>query len=147
MTTLFTQLTAFQTKVDKNLAQILRNATKLAYNSVLELSPVDTGSYRGSWRIGKGGTDTSSQTYGDPGRAEGATQGSAPTSAEVAYRKSRLLSIRKPDDKIFISNSIRYGVYVEFGSPKNPPRNVLAIATARVSAQLAQVQTSGVETL
>lgn len=91
-----------------------------AYKSLVELSPVRTGSFRASWRMSVNTVDTTKFTFTD------VINPAPPPNPPV-------LKTLKYNDRIIISNSHEYGIYLENGSPSTLPIGMVRKTVAKLS--------------
>lgn len=83
-----------------NLKNIRRNLAFLLYNSIVKLTPVDTGRARGNWLITTG--RPSSKTIDIKGH-------------EIQHRNLNNVPLPEGDKSIFISNNLPYINKLEYG--------------------------------
>lgn len=94
------------------------------YNGAVNRSPVYTGSYRASWRIGVGSPDESVTNGGSP---------TAPLGKPVFYwPKGFVLG-----QTVYVSNNQPYAQRIERGWSGQAPGGVLALAVASASMRRA----------
>jgi hypothetical protein len=93
------------------------------YQGAVNRSPVETGSYRASWRIGFGAPDGSTTTGGLPG---------LPLPRPPFYWPKGY----KVGEIVFVSNNKPYAQSLERGHSKQAPMGVLALAVASASVRL-----------
>jgi hypothetical protein len=93
------------------------------FNGAVNRSPVYTGSYRASWRIGIGSADESVTTGGSP---------EAPLPKPPFYwPKGYVLG-----QTVVVSNSIAYANEIERGHSSKAPAGVLALAVASANLKI-----------
>lgn len=101
------------------------------YAEVLRRSPVDTGRFRASWRIGVQRADLSIEPPRSSKPEAQGDLGSAPTGAEMAVATSKLASA-KFSDTLFITNNVIYAGRLEYGHSRQAPRGVMRVSVAHV---------------
>lgn len=125
----FTQdLTNFVAKTKVNGALVVKKLAFDAFAGVLRRSPVDTGRFRGSWRIAVDQTDLS-VAPADP-------KVPAPDGGALANAK---LGGVKWGQSVMISNNLPYGPALENGHSGQAPQGVLKITFAEVIGGFARV--------
>lgn len=118
-----------KTKLRAN--QVLRKIAFDAFYQLLLRSPVDTGRFRGSWRIGVNKVDLTFEPPMEKG--SGPTPGSAPVGSEIA-RAEGVIKTAVFGDTIHISNSLDYGEFLENGSSRQAPQGMLRLTFEHISA-------------
>lgn len=93
------------------------------YLGAVNRSPVETGSYRASWRIGYGAPDESTTTGGAPGFP----LPRPPFYWPKGYRLG---------ETVYVSNNKPYAYELERGHSKQAPNGVLALAVASASIKI-----------
>lgn len=145
----FTQnITTFFQKTGIKLDLIVKKLAFDGFKGVLFRSPVDTGRFRGSWRIGIGRINLSvlkdltgpkASNFIGPvpaGAASPPAPHSPPTSAELAFASSKLSSV-KFGTKVVISNNLPYAIPLENGHSKQAPAGVLIITFLEIKSNFA----------
>ena len=99
---------AFKSSVALGVVIANLKLAEQAYNLLVQYSPVDTGSFRASWRVAINRIDTSVTNSADRGNP-------------IPPQKFPQLRGFRPGDKINITNSQPYGPYLEFGTPIMSP--------------------------
>lgn len=94
------------------------------YNGAVNRSPVYSGSYRASWRIGFGAPDESTTTGGSP---------LAPLPRPPFYWPKGYVM----GDTVYISNNQPYAMRIERGWSDFAPHGVLAVAVASARMKMA----------
>ena len=110
----------FQIMIDDDAAQIVKDTARKLFTAVVSRTPVRTGRARASWRLSVDKPDTTVAPVG--GSPESPQPAPKPTG--LRFRKPRV---------VYITNSIPYLQYLEYGSPTTP-------ATGMVAASLASFQ-------
>ena len=93
---------------------------------MIDMSPVDTGRFRGNWQVGLGAINQSTSAALDPsgeatkGRAQAALQG------------------WKPGQTIYLSNSLPYALRLERGWSQQAPSGVVRLTVQRYGDALAE---------
>jgi hypothetical protein len=108
---------------------VLRKLAFTAYRNLILKSPVDTGRFRASWRIGVDVVDLS--TYPEvthKGIAQGGYADPPPDDSGV----QAVIGTAKFGQVIFITNNLPYAQPLEDGSSKQAPQGVLAITMAEL---------------
>ena len=100
-----------------------------ALAGVLLRSPVDTGRFRGSWRVGINATDLSS--LGPQKRG-----GNALRASEGEQKK---ISTAVLGDTVFISNNVPYAKKLEEGSSRQAPQGILGTTVQELALKLNQI--------
>jgi len=99
---------------------VLRKVAFDGYRGLLFRSPVDTGRFRGNWRISIGFTDrTTTEATSSAG------PGAPPTTGEASQAILALGRVRWRDS-IHISNSLPYAEVLEAGSSNQAPNGILS---------------------
>ena len=102
--------------------QRVRTFVRDIYLGAVNRSPVYTGSYRASWRIGFGSPDGSVTTGGSP---------EVPLSRPPFYWPKAYIM----GETVFVSNNQPYANAIERGHSKQAPTGVLALAVASARAR------------
>ena len=100
---------------------------KLAFDGlagVLRRSPVDTGRFRGSWRLSLDVVDSSVEPQPKRGTKGPRRRGSPPGGSEIAGALTELKKVTR-HKTIHISNSLPYSVRLEEGSSKQSPNGIV----------------------
>lgn len=99
---------AFKATVALGIVVANLKLAEQAFNLLVQYSPVDTGSFRASWRVAINRVDRTITTSADRANA-------------LPAPKFPQLRGFRPGDKINITNSQPYGPYLELGTPKMVP--------------------------
>lgn len=115
--------------VDLHVVDFVRLLALRFLYGVIRRSPVDTGRFRGSWRIGVGSPsdDVAPEGYEATGSVGALDAGS---DAEGSLRGI------KGDDVVFITNSLPYAVPLEEGWSKQAPHGMVKITVAELEAEI-----------
>lgn len=114
-------ISAFIKKTGLRADIVLRKIGLDAYTGVLLRSPVDTGRFRASWRIGVNEADTS---VSPPRKRRSAKQGAPPTAGEGG-RAGAKIDEAKFGDTIIISNNLPYARPLELGHSGQAPQGIV----------------------
>jgi len=98
----------------------VKSYVRAIYLGAVNRSPVETGSYRASWRVGFGAPDESTTTGGAPG---------LPLPRPPFYWPKGY----KLGETVFVSNNKPYAMAIERGHSHQAPTGVLALAVASAS--------------
>lgn len=120
MATFGQQIKAFANKTGVRMDKVVRKIALDTYVGVVKRSPVDTGRFRGNWRVALNRADLTT-TEEVPAESQGVTTGSSPTPGERA-KASRAISEYQAGDVIIISNNLPYGKFLNDGSSRQAPR-------------------------
>ena len=104
-----------ETRVDETLQTIVLKIGE----SVVTLSPVDTGRFKGNWQLGIDQTTTSSLVRMDP-------EGFA-TLSEIAQKVNSFTA----GQIAYIQNHVLYGYDLEYGSSMQAPDGVVRVTAQR----------------
>ena len=111
--------------VDLHVRDFIRLLALKFLTGVVLRSPVDTGRFRGSWRIGTGQVDESVEAEGG---------GGDPSQTEPG-------KLSRYDGKsiVYITNSLPYAVRLEEGWSKQAPKGMVAITIAEIEAEIGSI--------
>lgn len=110
----------------------VRQVARDAFNNCVNNSPVYTGRYRSSWRIGLDSIDPSTEVELPQ------SQSKNPVSAANAIQQAEsALKQFKVGQTIYLSNSVPYAEAIELGtvSPLKAPRGVLIVSLEQTIQQ------------
>lgn len=110
-------LSGFATEVEKTQNKRLRAAALQALSGVIERSPVDSGTFRGSHRVSVGSADN--------GYDLGETDKTG--SATLAKGSAAIQAVRAPFTVIYVQSNLPYSETLENGNSKQAPQGVYAI--------------------
>lgn len=99
----------FADKTKLSMDVVVRKTTIDITNSLIRLSPVRTGRFRGNWMIGVGSVDVSTIEAVDP---DGSTTRARITSVAESLRAGGI---------VYITNSLPYARRLEYGWSKQAP--------------------------
>ncbi|MDF1685359.1 MAG: HK97 gp10 family phage protein [Parvibaculaceae bacterium] len=94
-----------------------------ALRGVVNMSPVDTGRFRGNWNVGVGQLDPLITDKVDKSGAATISQGSAEINSSKAYQV------------IHLTNSLPYAQKLELGSSKQAPAGMVSVTFSNLQAQ------------
>lgn len=109
-------------RLDREVSARAKAASQRVFNSVVERSPVRTGSFRASWRVSKNVID------------ESVTNGGAPE-APLPPPSFPHLELRV-GDQVYISNNQPYALKLEYGWSQQAPMGILRAAMASLQGKL-----------
>lgn len=117
-------------KAGDKAEMVVRKTALELQSSMIEMSPVDTGRFKGNWQCGVGGvnTDTSSGEDKSGSGAIGRTQAT--------------LEGWKPGQTIALTNSLPYARRLEYGWSKQAPGGMVRLTVQNYSAALAKAVAS-----
>lgn len=117
---------AFAKRVKQSRDKILRQLALSVYNDLLNFSPVDTGLFRGSWKIGI------NQPKSGPGRKRKTSQDPAALAA---------ISKLKWGNKIFFTNTVDYAIYLEWPNVHSAqaPNGIVRPTMQRLRLRIAEL--------
>ncbi len=113
---------------------ILRKLALDCFTRMILRSPVDTGRFRASWRVGVDRIDFSEHPFI-------ATRGAAISPPQVAAMES-ILKSAVYGKTIFITNNLHYGPRLEDGWSRQAPQGVMRITLIEVAANFAKTVAS-----
>lgn len=116
---------AYVVKTNKNLDVAMRTLALHAYGVMVLRSPVDTGAFRASWRIGVDAPDLSYVV------AQGGPN-SIPATNSIAAAQSNALAITA-QSTVYLTNNAPYALELEYGkSHTQAPLGILLVGTEEV---------------
>ena len=115
--------------VDLHVRDFVRLLALKFLVGVIIRSPVDTGRFRGSWRIGIGEADGSVNAEG----------GSKEEPQAIERGETGKLSRYDGRSKVYITNSLPYAVRLEEGWSDQAPKGMVAITIAELEAEIASI--------
>ncbi len=130
-------ITSFCNKTGLKADVVLRKIGLDALAGLILMSPVDTGRFRGSWRIGIDQTDLTTlpadfNRKRDNGMAETARQ-TATNNGTAAIGKAKF------GQTILLTNNVPYGPKLEGGSSTQAPDGVVRPTFIRIKAGLSRL--------
>lgn len=125
MATLGEQLKAFSEKTKADMATVVRKTALSLGESMVLMSPVDTGRFRGNWQYGADAINTS-------------TGGADDKSGRTALNRIQA-GIRGwvPGQTIYLSNSLPYAQRLESGWSKQAPSGFVRVSVANYQQYIA----------
>lgn len=113
-------------RVPDQAGVIIRKVALQAVQGVVQMSPVDTGRFRGAWQLQVGGPPSGE---GTPDRGGQAT----------VARAEAALARMQGAQSVWITNTVPYAQELEDGHSPQAPAGVLGVTAARLSAQFTRV--------
>ena len=106
-------------ETEVQMEDILQTSTYMVGNEVVQLSPVDTGLFKGNWQMTIGVQANSSRIrYDESGTA---------TINDMA----RVVRTFTPGQIAYIQNTVEYGYDLEYGSSRQAPHGMVMITAAK----------------
>ncbi len=105
--------------LDMSLSKAAQQITMRIFRDIVNLSPVDTGSYRASHQIA---FNTPSDEVVNMGGESKSNKRASRTKALEQLRKLKILGVIKTADIIWISNNQPYAEKIEFGGYNDGPK-------------------------
>lgn len=105
-------------QTEEKLDDVLQTVVIMVGKSVVTLSPVDTGLFRGNWQLTYSGADGPRNVFDQTG---------GPTIAEITAKAKTFTA----GQVAHIQNHIFYGHDLEYGSSKQAPKGMVRITAAR----------------
>jgi hypothetical protein len=97
-------------------AELVVRKTALELQSgMIEMSPVDTGRFKGNWQVGIGGVNPAANDEPDK------------SGASVLGRTQVALATWKPGQSIWLTNSLAYAQRLEDGSSRQAPSGMVKL--------------------
>jgi hypothetical protein len=118
-------IAAFCKKTGLKYDTVMRKVCLDGLRKCILKSPVDTGRFKGNWRVGVNAKDT---TYNEK-------QFDKNGSATIAEGLSRLTPV-KFGDTVFINNTVPYSEALENGHSGQAPQGILMMSAKEVVAEL-----------
>ena len=97
---------------------VVRKATLDIHASVVDMSPVDTGRFKGNWNIAYGSPDLTVTTNTDPSGSEAKSKALA---AAASYA----------GQSVYITNNLPYAIPLEYGHSGQAPQGMVRVTVAR----------------
>lgn len=115
-------LSQFAAAAGENADKVVRQVTLEVASRVIVRSPVDTGRFRGNWRLGVGGpaTGTTEVTDKDGGATNGAIAAALPAKAAGTV--------------LYLQNNLPYAWALEHGHSKQAPSGMVGLTVLEFSA-------------
>lgn len=105
---------------------LVRHTALQLQSSMVEMSPVDTGRFKGNWQCGVGSANLSAS---DPPSSDGST---------AVGRTQRALEDWKVGQTIYLTNSLPYARPLEYGWSKQAPSGMVRLTVQNYTKALAQ---------
>lgn len=115
---------AFSGIAGKRIDFIMRKIAFDALAGVLRRSPVDSGRFRGSWRLSIDTVDQSVEPKPKSGTKGTRPRGTSPGGPEITAALAKLKTVTR-HKTIHISNSLPYSVRLEKGHSKQSPNGIV----------------------
>jgi len=115
-------LEKFARQANGNLDLVLRKVSFDIAESLIKMSPVDTGRFRANWFVGIGSANGATNT------------GTDKTGGRTLARIQTSLSVAKAQKPVFITNSLPYAQRLEYGWSKQAPAGMVRVTAARFSS-------------
>lgn len=113
------QLRRIEEDILRRQSQVVRKITMDVFNNVIQMSPVDTGRFRGNWQVATGEAPTGTVEMTDP---SGAT-----VMAQVAGEVGQM----EPGDVVYLVNNLPYARPLEDGHSQQAPGGMVALTVQR----------------
>lgn len=113
------QLRRIEEDILRRQSQVVRKITMDVFNNVIQMSPVDTGRFRGNWQVATGEAPTGTVEMTDP---SGAT-----VMAQVAGEVGQM----EPGDVVYLVNNLPYARPLEEGHSQQAPGGMVALTVQR----------------
>lgn len=114
---------ALLAKAGDKAALVVRKTALDLQGQMIEMSPVDTGRFKGNWQAGVGGVNTDT---------------SAAAGSDAKGRTAVVLEGWKPGQTIYLTNSLSYARPLEYGHSKQAPGGVVRLTAQRYSEAVAR---------
>jgi hypothetical protein len=114
-------------KAQGKMELVVRKTALQLQSSMISMSPVDTGRFRGNWQCGIGQKNTST--------------GDAPNS-DALGRTAQALPAWKPGQMIWLTNSLPYSYRLEHGWSKQSPGGMVRLTIQSYTEALAKAVAS-----
>lgn len=142
-------ISLFCTKTKLKGAVVMRTLAMSALTELIKTSPVDTGRFRGNWRVAINKIDKSVDLATYAGIPPGLGIGRGKDGSETIQKGEAIVKLAKWEDSIALTNNIVYAIPLEYGHSKqapNPPgilRKTYESVKANLSKALTAVQAGG----
>ena len=113
------QLTEIEQRIERRVSQAVRKIALDVFTGVIQMSPVDTGRFRGNWQVATGQAPSGTVEMTDP---SGAT-----VTAQVAGEIEGM----EPGDVIYLVNNLPYAQRLEDGWSQQAPGGMVALTVQR----------------
>ena len=104
---------------------VVRKATLDIHSSVVDMSPVDTGRFKGNWNIAYGSPDLTVTTNLDPSGSDAKSKALA---AAASYN----------GQSVYITNNLPYAIPLEYGHSGQAPQGMVRVTVARWNEHVAR---------
>lgn len=104
---------------------VVRKATLDIHSSVVDMSPVDTGRFKGNWNIAYGSPDLTVTTDVDPSGSETKSKALA---AAASYS----------GQDVYITNNLPYATPLEYGHSGQAPQGMVRVTVSRWNEHVAK---------
>jgi hypothetical protein len=116
--------------------KVIRKLAFDAFAGVIMMSPVDTGRFRGNWRISIGTPDL---TTIDMGKEDAELFHGAAMLPDELAKLNAAINKAEWGDTVWITNNVVYAEKLEHGHSKQAPAGVLLITFERIKADFSKV--------
>ena len=113
------QLRRIEEDILRRQSQVVRKITMDVFNNVIQMSPVETGRFRGNWQVATGAAPTGTVDLEDP-------SGNTVT-AQVAGEVQGM----EPGDVVYLVNNLPYAQRLEDGWSQQAPGGMVALTVQR----------------
>lgn len=134
MTSFKNQLRAFEEKTVRKFDLLLRKVSLDAFSEVIDMSPVDSGRFRGNWQVAIGSVPS------------GTIEAVDPSGAVVKAKVAGVTAGLKAGDVIYMVNNLPYARRLEDGYSQQAPAGMVRLTVQRwqpiVDAAIKQIVSS-----
>ena len=113
------QLRAFETKTLDKMNRAARKITLDAFSEVIQMSPVDTGRFRGNWQPAIGSAPS------------GTIEATDPSGNMVIAKVSGVVAGMQAGDVIYMANNLPYAQRLEDGWSQQAPAGMVRLTVQR----------------
>lgn len=103
---------------------VVRKATLDIHASVVDMSPVDTGRFKGNWNIAYGSPDLTVTTNLDPSGSEA--------------KSKALAAASYGGQSVYITNNLPYAIPLEYGHSGQAPQGMVRVTVSRWNEHVAK---------
>lgn len=121
---LISDLKAYNKELDKKIKALIVKIAMEGFKNIAKGSPVDTGMFRSAWIVSFNTKPT--------GLPSVITSGDAQSALASVQKRLMKLSTMKLGDLIYFINNTSYGIYIEFGSPRQEAIGMVRINTDKM---------------
>lgn len=137
------QLQALAEAVDRDISQVVRGSVLRLYSKIIQISPVDTGTYRASHDIANhepGDNEGIVKSPHKPSQGEAKTAQAEQKSWADAQqvKKKKAWTWRPGDGSIWIFNNVPYAVPLEEGHSKQAAAGIYNVALSGMAGYMAE---------